>query len=318
MNVGIVGTGFGQRVVAPAFAGIDGCRVVDVASPRDRDAALALASRADVDLVSIHSPPFLHAEHVRAALAAGKAVLCDKPFTPDVATSEALAGEAVTAGVVHLVNFEFRYHPVRRLLRDLVHGGALGDVQHVTWVHVSSGSRVPLRAYGWLFDARRGGGWIGAWASHAVDTVRFCLGEVVAARGWPRTDVTTRPDADGALRECSAEDSLVASLTLENGATVAIDSTFAAAVSVPPRLTVVGTEGAVDIVGDARATLHRPGGLTEPLEVPRVAMGGDRHGAPMRAWAAAVCDIVTSGEVPDDAPTFADGYACDVVLSALR
>ena len=75
MKVVVIGTGFGARVVAPAFAGTDGCEVVDVVSPRD-DAAIKVATaRPDVDLVSVHSPPFMHAQHVRAALGAGKAVL---------------------------------------------------------------------------------------------------------------------------------------------------------------------------------------------------------------------------------------------------
>jgi predicted dehydrogenase len=35
MKVAVVGTGFGARVVAPAFDAADGCEVVDVVSPRD-------------------------------------------------------------------------------------------------------------------------------------------------------------------------------------------------------------------------------------------------------------------------------------------
>src|ERR1700730_14996059 len=78
LRVGIIGTGFGARVVAPAFSHI-GCDVVNVVSARVSDAVADLC-RANLDLVSIHSPPFLHSDHVRMALQSGKAVLCDKPF----------------------------------------------------------------------------------------------------------------------------------------------------------------------------------------------------------------------------------------------
>src|SRR4029077_15295081 len=78
VKVTVVGTGFGARVVAPAFAATAGCEVVDVVSPRDERAGLRAIARPDVSLVSVHSPPFLHATHVRAALSEGKAVLCDK------------------------------------------------------------------------------------------------------------------------------------------------------------------------------------------------------------------------------------------------
>ena len=74
MRVGVVGTGFGARVVAPVFAATPGCEVVDVVSARDEFAVAALCGQGDVDLVSVHSPPFLHVAHVRRALKSGHAV----------------------------------------------------------------------------------------------------------------------------------------------------------------------------------------------------------------------------------------------------
>ena len=317
MNVGVIGTGFGRRVVAPAFDSTRGCRVVDVVSARDNAAIGALVARPDVDLVSVHSPPFLHAAHAHLALRAGKAVLCDKPFACDPAEAEALLGAAQDAGVVHLVNFEFRYHPARRRMRELIRSGAIGRVEHVTWTHLSAGSRVPLRRFGWLFDRDLGGGWIGAWGSHAIDTLRFCVGEVVAAAGSPRIDVQARPDGQGVVHECTAEDGLTAELTLEGGATVSIDSSFAATVNVPPRLTVLGSDGGLEVVADSRITLRSANGAREdvPLELPE---GAERHEGPMQIWAEVVRDTVHSRITPDGAPTFADGYACDVVLARLR
>src|SRR2546425_5100512 len=90
MRVGIVGTGFGRRVVAPVFAETPGCVVVEVVTPRDAGGVEVLCARKDVDLVSVHSPPFLHARDVRSALAAGKHVLCDKPFALDAAEARDL------------------------------------------------------------------------------------------------------------------------------------------------------------------------------------------------------------------------------------
>lgn len=317
MNVGVIGTGFGSRVVAPVFDATDGCRVVGVVSARDDAAVTALVTRADVDLVSIHSPPYLHGAHVRLALHEGKAVLCDKPFALDPLDAAAMLGAAQAAGVVHLVNFEFRYHPARRLVRDLIRGGAIGEVEHISWVHLSAGTRVPLRPFGWLFDRGLGGGWIGAWASHAVDTLRFCVGEVVAATGSPRFDVRERPDGRGVVRECTAEDGLTAELELEGGVTVSIDSSFAATVNLPPRLTMLGSAGGIEVVADSRVTLRSAGGKREDIPL-GVRDGAERHEGPMRIWAEVVRDAVESGITPDGAPTFADGHACDVVLARLR
>jgi len=209
MRVAVIGTGFGRRVVAPTYRATEGCEVVEVVTARDDDAVRVAISRSDVDLVSVHSPPYLHAAHVRAALASGKAVLCDKPFALDAREAAALEAEAAQAGVVALCNFEFRYAPARVRLREIVRDGVLGRVEHVQWIHVSSGSRVPMRPWGWLFDRSLGGGWIGAWASHAVDQLRHGLStEITHARATLRTDVPMRPDEEGALHRCTAEDGL--------------------------------------------------------------------------------------------------------------
>jgi predicted dehydrogenase len=318
VKIVVIGTGFGARVVAPAFGATAGCEVVEVVSPRDDDAVARAIARTDVDLVSVHSPPFLHAQHVRAALAAEKAVLCDKPFATDAGEAAELVAEAGAAGVVALCNFEFRFHPVRRLLRELVRTDALGAIEHVHWTHISAGSRVPLRRYGWLFDRDRGGGWIGAWGSHAVDTLRWCFGEVVAVDSQPRIDVAERPDDHGDLHQCTAEDGLTATLQLESGTTVAIDSTFAASASIAPRLTVLGAGATCEIIGDTRVVVRHGDGSHEDL-TPRTGTGAsDHHEEPMHRFAEAVRDVVTGGEVPPGVPTFADGLACDLVLDQLR
>jgi len=316
VRVGVIGTGFGARVVAPVFADIEGCEVVEVVTPRDDAAVRSLCRRRDLDLVSVHSPPFLHAAHVREALGAGHAVLCDKPFGLDASESAGLLAAAEAAGVVHLLNFEFRHDPVRMRLRELVTGGAIGAVEHVQWTHVSSGSRVPLRPYGWLFDQALGGGWIGAWGSHAVDALRWMLGEVVAARGERRVTVTERLDSEGTMHRVDAEDGFTAWLELQSGATAVLDSTFAATASIAPRIVLTGSDGLLECVADARVTLRRADGTRESFERPEA--DGDAHLVPMRRWAEVVRDAVRSGAPADGVPTFADGWACDIVLDALR
>jgi hypothetical protein len=57
-------------------------------------------------------------------------------------------------------------------------------------------------------------------------------------------------------------------------------------------------------------------GMRESFTVPGT--DEDRHAAPMRAWAEVVRDAVHSGVVPEVAPTFAAGAACDHVLARLK
>jgi predicted dehydrogenase len=322
LGVAIIGTGFGARVVAPAFAATEGVDVLAVVSARDEDAVVAAVRDPRVGLVSVHSPPFLHDRHVRIALDAGRSVLCDKPFTPSAELSRRLADDARAAPGVHLLNFEFRSDPLRQRTRELIATGALGTIEHVSWTHISSGSRHPLRPYGWLFDRERGGGWIGAWASHAIDTLRYAVAEIdTVARSMPRLTVTHRPDPDdpdGPWRTCSAEDGLSALLTLRGGAPVNIDSTFAASANLPARITIVGSVATLENVADRNLTVRDPSGTRAELSATADPPSHDHHAGPMLAAAAAIRDAVLSGSVPPAVATFADGLACDLVLDQLR
>jgi predicted dehydrogenase len=316
VGVGVIGRGFGQTVVAPVFDQTEGCTLVDVISPRDAAAVRALCGHPDVDLVAVHAPPFLHPQCVAAALDAGKDVLCDKPFGTSTADAEAMAAAARDADAVALLNFEFRHHPGRIALRSLIRDGAIGTVEHLQWTVFGAGFRVPLRQYGWLFDRERGGGWIGAWGSHVIDFLRWTFGDLVDASARLRTDISERPDADGAMHQCTAEDGFTALLRTASGVSVTIDTTFSAVKNSPPRVVVLGSDGTLESIADGKITLRNAEGTHEvfAFEAPRE----DPHLVPMRAWAQVVRDAARDGAVPDGAPTFADGVECARVMDALR
>ena len=318
VRVGVIGTGFGARVVAPVFDATDGCAVVDVVSARDASAVRALCARDDVDVISVHSPPMLHEEHVGCAIDGAHAVVCDKPFGLDAAQARAMAERADAAGVIGLVNFEFRYDAGRRHVKTLVEGGELGPVEHVSWTHISRGSRVPMRPYGWLFDRASGGGWLGAWGSHAIDALLGWLGPVTVTAAELSTAIAQRPDRQGVMHACDADDTVRVWLQTSTGTTVAIDSTFAAPASTAPRIVIVGTEAVAEAVADHRVVITRADGTRTEWRAPEPDPGTDPHVAPMRAWAVAVRDAVRTGVVSHGMPTFADGVATAHVIDAIR
>jgi predicted dehydrogenase len=312
MRVGVIGTGFGAGVVAGAFRG-SGCEVTDVVTARNPAAVLALC-RSAVDLVSIHSPPFLHRDHVMMAIDAGRAVLCDKPFGRSLDDAIAMTEAAEAAGIVNLLNFEFRHQPARRMMRQLLDAGAIGRPEHLSYTAFNSGSRVPLRPWGWLFDRSLGGGWIGAFGSHAIDLIRWLLGDVTDAGARTWTNITERPDANGRLHRCDAEDAFKGWVELSSGATASVDTSFTAGVSVTPRIVITGSNGAIEDVGDTRVVLHKGDGTAERFAFE--SQPGDRHGTAMNAWAAAVRDAVMRRE--QISPSFMDGLACMRVMEQWR
>jgi predicted dehydrogenase len=302
VRVGVIGRGFGARVVAPVFEETEGCRVVDVVSPRDEPAVAERCARDDVDLVSVHSPPFLHLDHVRRAIDGGHAVLCDKPFGCNAVEAKEMLDLARDAGVLHLVNYEFRCHPVRAQLRALVRGGAVGEVEHVQWTSWLSGWRTPMRPFRWVFDAELGGGWVRAYASHNIDFLLWTFGEIVDASAALRTTISARPDPQGHVHRCTAE------------------TTATGPVERPNRVTVIGSDGILDMLSDS---VHEIGGWIElhtregTSELFRLEQEGDNHRLEMLPWAKVVRDAVRRGAPAPDSPTFADGLACAVVMDRL-
>ena len=128
--------------------------------------------------------------------------------------------------------------------------------------------------------------------------------------------MTERPDADGTMHRCTAEDGFTALLTTASGVSVTIDTTFAAVKNSPPRVVVVGSDGTLESIADGRSTLRNDTGTQEvcTFDPPRE----DPHLVPMRAWAEVVRDAVRAGAVPAGVPTFADGVECAKVMDALR
>jgi predicted dehydrogenase len=227
-----------------------------------------------------------------------------------------MAAAAHDADAIALLNFEFRHHPGRIALRSLIQDGAIGTVEHVQWTVFGAGFRVPMRPYGWLFDAERGGGWIGAWGSHVIDFLRWTFGELGDESARLRTDITERTDADGNVHACTAEDGFTALMRTSGGVSVTIDTTFVAVKNSPPRVVVLGSDGTLESIADGRITLRNAEGTHEAFtfDAPRE----DPHLVPMRAWAEVVRDAVRNRTVPEGEPTFDDGVACARVMDALR
>src|SRR5439155_18835780 len=124
-----------------------------------------------VDLVSIHSPPFMQHDHVMRALDHGQNVLCDKPFGKNLAESQAMHARAREAGVLHFLNFEVREKPSRAAIKRVVDEGKIGKPLHLSWTFFSNGFR--HGTHGWVNEREMGGGWINAYASHLIDFMRF-------------------------------------------------------------------------------------------------------------------------------------------------
>jgi predicted dehydrogenase len=300
VKVAVIGTGFGKHAAAPVYESLG--FEVDLVSPRDvADVARAIAS--DVDLVSVHSPPFMHYDHVMAALGHGHAVLCDKPFGRNADEAVTMRDAANQVGVPHFLNFEFRFNEAWTKLKELADSGAIGTPKHLSWTFFGSGLRG--RKYGWINDRDLGGGWIGAYGSHLIDYTRWLFGSEI-------TDCGGVVRIDGSPPEASAEDAYAAWFVMDNGCTATHDTGFAAAVPIAPRATLLGSDGTIELTADTTLVVH--GQDTETFEF---APPPRRSPPPaLSAFLGRVADALRTGD--RITPSFDDGVAVAQVMDMLK
>ncbi|HXQ60326.1 MAG TPA: Gfo/Idh/MocA family oxidoreductase [Acidimicrobiales bacterium] len=147
LRIGVLGA---ARIAPAAIVGpgrrVDGVEVVAIAA-RDRQRAQAFADKngiprvvesyealvADpgVDAVYNPLPNGLHGKWTLAAMAGGKHVLCEKPFTANADEARTVAAAQAGTSLVLMEAFHYRYHPLFNRVRELIATGAVGAVRHI-------------------------------------------------------------------------------------------------------------------------------------------------------------------------------------------
>jgi predicted dehydrogenase len=146
-----------------------------------------LVARDDVDIVDVCTPPGTHAEIVQAAVAAGKAVLCEKPLAADYASARTAADAARVAGVPNAVGFNYRRLPALSLLKQMIDEGAVGDVLlwRATWL--SDEFLDPDIPFDWRFERAMGASTIADLGAHLVDLALWVVDDIDAVAAQSET-----------------------------------------------------------------------------------------------------------------------------------
>jgi predicted dehydrogenase len=346
IGIGIIGAGFARTTQVPGFKDCIGARVVAIASAHRANAESVadefkirhvcddwreLVASQDVDLVSIVSPPATHLEMTLAALDHGKHVLCEKPMALNADEARQMTERAQTAGVLALIDHELRFLNSRRMMRAMLHGGAIGKVRHCNYVFRSDYRGVLDRPWDWWADASRGGGTLGAIGSHAIDSFRWMIGaEISHVSCLLSSHIAERPDREtGAPRAVTSDDEANLLFRFADSE-LTKTTTGAASLSVVEsgqhenRLEVYGASGAL-MVEETGELWHSPAGSGSwrPVPVDQDPMAaGMRAGSWSRgftAFSGAIIDALHAGrDTVDGAATFADGYRVQLVLDAAR
>jgi predicted dehydrogenase len=234
IRVAVIGTGFGQAVHLPGFQHHHRTEVVAIYHhdlergkaiaathqiPHVSDRLAEILSRDDVDAVSIATPPFLHYDMAKQAIAAGKHLLLEKPIALSASEARELYHLAADRGVVAIADFEFRFVPAWQLLAEYLQQGYIGRPRliKIDWLVASRAN--PQRPWNWYSRREMGGGALGAVGSHAFDYIHWLFGPVRRLSAQLSCAIAERPDpaAGGQLKPVDADDTCLISLELADG-----------------------------------------------------------------------------------------------------
>ncbi len=307
-----------------------------------------LVQRDDIGLVDVATTGNTHHAIVLAALAAGKHVLCEKPLANSLTEAGEMLEAANAAGVVAMVNFNYRRVPAVQLAKQLISDGRLGEIRHWRAVYLQDWINDPSFPLVWrLQKDLAGSGALGDIAAHIVDLAHFIIGPIREVVGTMDTFIKQRPvetaSGGGAglsavrgteMGEVTVDDATTFLARFAGGAT----GTFEATRLAPGRRNY----NAFEVNGSAGSLVFN----LERLNELQVYLTDDPDGMqgfrtinvtdPSHPYAAAwwpaghilgyehtfvhaikdLLDGIKAGSTP--APTFEDGFRCQAVLDAVE
>ncbi|HZQ07342.1 MAG TPA: Gfo/Idh/MocA family oxidoreductase [Anaerolineae bacterium] len=289
---GIVGTGkiahaFAQdlRLLPDAELIAVGSRRADKAAyfadafhvPHSHASYQALVDDPDVDVVYIATPHIAHCENMLLALNAGKAILCEKPFTMNAAQAEQVIGVARDKRLFVMEAMWTRFIPLVVALREMLSQRVIGDVQMLVGGMGKLAARDPVH---YLFDLQNGGGLLLDATVYLISLALMLFGRPIDVRGTAHFDVSGVDDQEAIV------------LKHARGQIAALHASFNTII--PPAFTVYGEQGRIHV--------HPPLFAPTRLTVSRASYGDETQeilfdGNGMNYQAAHVMECLHRGEL---------------------
>lgn len=242
LGIGVIGYGFIGRVHTLSYLNIPffyeplpvKLRLVGVCSSRLENAKKGIEQsgfefatddyrdileRKDIDLVSICTPNNLHKDMFIDAIAAGKAIYCEKPLARDLKEAESMLKAYRDSNQVAQMTFEYRFQPALMRAKTLIEDGFLGKPLSARVAYLHSGYIDPERPISWRLDKKAsGGGAIHDLGSHIIDLIIFLMGDFKNIDSRLKTFCKKRPRPGGdEYAEVEVDDIAFATFELKNG-----------------------------------------------------------------------------------------------------
>ncbi len=197
IKTAVIGAGFMGKVHTEGIRRLGNVEVAGVAAvskeeaeqfgkamhvERTTDNYMELIEDPEIEAVHVCTPNVLHAPVTKAAIEAGKHVLCEKPLAMNAAEAEEMLKLARKKRIVHAVNHNLRYYPVLQHVRQLIAAGELGEILVVQGTY-SQDWLLYDTDYNWRLESKENGPLraLADIGSHWMDLVQHLTGLKITA-----------------------------------------------------------------------------------------------------------------------------------------
>ena len=172
----------------------------------------------EIDIIDVCVDNMWHKDIVLAAVAGGKHVICEKPLATNLADAKEMVDKVQEAGLVNLINFNYRRVPALAQIKQLLDGGVLGTPYHIKGMFLQDfGFSSPMS---WRFQKEKAGaGSIVTMGAHIIDLGRFLMGEYAEVSALGATLIPERPvPGTDQVGQCDVDDAMTVLARFESGA----------------------------------------------------------------------------------------------------
>ncbi|MBI3362896.1 MAG: Gfo/Idh/MocA family oxidoreductase [Chloroflexi bacterium] len=316
-----------------AIAGRNTQRLGEIAAKYSIPAPFAdyreMLATARPEVCVILTPHFEHHPMALAALEAGAHVICEKPLALSASEAAEMLARAAELGRKHLVFFTYRGVAGTRFVKQLIDGGYVGRLHHVSACYLHGSWLDASRPASWKTEREGGasGGVLGDLAPHVIDMLQWWFGDIGRVAGVKSTFIAERPTRAGGTSRVVTDDATAFAAEFKGGGqALAQVSRVAYGRYNYQRVEIYGSEGAL-VFDYERSLAHigqvsgarRGEGDLKPLIIPpdltESLAGPDTFPALHRRLTDPFFASLRGG--PPSAPNFADGLAVQKVIDAV-
>lgn len=283
LKTGLIGTGYGANVFAPAFHTNQFYKLTSVYSSdakraksikkslgfkRYYDNWAKLIDDGGLDLVCIATPVHAHYEIAKYALENNLHVIIAAPFTLKLNEAIELSNLASKKDLIGVVSHHSNLFPARKYVTNLIKNGKIGIPTQVHRLYRTSHKLKYKTTQSWKFNRELGGGTLNIVGSHDIDYLLRVIGGMQKVETVLQQMYQERLNENDEVFQCTADDAFQMNIDFHNGTQATMSGSSVYPGKEKNEFLFYGTEGLLTLREENEILFYDKDGDKERIAIP--------------------------------------------------